>query len=171
MIVSGISAEDLEAARDVASRALGNEIVFSEFESYSPTRHRVRLRVENIDGPGTRRRQSLSYFYGWVKAPRRSRHPCGHAYGMLFVTVFERAPQARIQTAFATYHGARDFLETYEYVLARNVGSVVYSLAYCDECTCETNDIQTDTIEGWYIGRPAMPSPENTQTVALGHRG
>src|SRR4051794_40778598 len=118
MIVSGISAEDLEAARDVASRALGNEIVFSEFESYSPTRHRVRLRVENIDGPGTRRRHSLSYFYGWVKAPRRSRHACGHAYGMLFVAVFERAPQARIQTAFATYYGARDFLETYEYVLA-----------------------------------------------------
>jgi hypothetical protein len=77
MIISGVTYSDLEAARDVASRALGNEIMFPEFSSYSPKRHRVRLMVRDIDGPGARRHSQM-FWFGYGKRPRRSRYACAH---------------------------------------------------------------------------------------------
>jgi hypothetical protein len=165
VIISGVSLEDLEAARELASQDLGNEIVFTELESYSPARHRVRIKVSDIDGPGARR-HSLGYFYGFSKAPRRSRRACAHAYGLLFVQVYCRDPKARIQTAQITYRSAADFVARYPDVLCRNVGSMVCPLAYCDECTCTTDYIGADELEDsrLYIDGvplvPAMPSPE-----------
>ena len=165
MLICGISAQDLEAARDVASEALGNELIFTEFEATSATRHKVRLQVRDIDGQGARK-HSMLYYLGYANAPRRSRYACSHAFVMLFVAVYERAPEARIETAFATYRGARDFLGRYEDVLYLNVGSCSCPIVFADECTCESDDIQTDTSEDWRIGYPEMPSVENTQTVA-----
>jgi hypothetical protein len=165
MLISGISADDLEVTSELASEALGNELIFTEFDSYSPKRHRVRLQVRDIDGPGARR-HSYSYYLGYAKAPRRSRCACGHAYGMLMVAIYERAPEARIETALITYRDARDFLLHYEDALYRNVGSRRMPIAYADECTCETDDIGTDTIEEWRLGVAEMPSVENTATVA-----
>jgi hypothetical protein len=163
MIIKGISAADLEAARDVASTTLGNELVFSEFESHRPNRHRVRLQVADIDGPGARRHSHM-YCLGYGNAPRRSRHACGHAYGFLFVAIYERAPMCRIQTAFAVYRDVYDFLAKYPSVFDKNVGSRMVPLRFGDECTCETDDIGDDPLRvgSWHIGVPEMPTPENT---------
>ena len=112
MIISGVTYSDLEAARDVASRALGNEIMFPEFSSYSPKRHRVRLMVRDIDGPGARRHSQM-FRFGYGKRPRRSRYACAHTYGFFFVAVFERNPDARVHTAKTEYSGYREFLDKY----------------------------------------------------------
>jgi hypothetical protein len=135
MIISGITREDLEAARDVASTTLGNELVFSEFESYRANRrHKVRLQVGDIDGPGARRHSHM-YLLGYLTRPRRSRFACSHTYGHLFVAIFERCPRARIRTAMADYRGARDFLRKYPLVLDANVGSQMFPIRFGDECT------------------------------------
>jgi hypothetical protein len=160
MLISGISIEDLEAAREVASQDLGNELIFTEFESLSPTRHKVRLQVRDIDGPGARR-HSMMFFIGAAKAPRRSRYACAHAWGFLFVAIYERNPHAYIRTADITYHNAWEFLATYETVLNRNVGSQACPIYFADECTCPSDTIPTDTIEGWSLGIAEVPSPEN----------
>ena len=146
MLISGISAADLEGAREVASAALGNELIFTEFVSTSGRRHKVRLQVRDIDGPGARR-HSHSYIMGYGNAPRRSRYACAHTYGVLFTAIFEREPDARIQTAQITYRGALEFLMTYQDILDRNIGSTWYPLRFGDECTCETDEINTDTLE------------------------
>jgi len=165
VIISGISAVDLQAAREIASSDLGNEIVFTELESYSPTCHRVRMQVADIDAPGARR-HSHGYVMVFAKAPRRSQFACAHAYGFLMVQVFVRSPTARIQTAKTTYRGAADFLEQYESMFYRNVGSLMCPLYYCDECECDTNDIGADELEDTRLYAdglplyPAMPTPE-----------
>ncbi len=162
MIISGISAEVLEAARDVASTALGNELVFSEFESYRPNRHRVRLQVADIDGLGARRHSHM-YYYGRYAQRRRGRFACAHAYGMLFTAIYERAPMCRIQTAMETYRDVYDFLAKHPSVLDKNVGSRMVPLRFGDECTCESDDIGDDTLRVglWHIGVPELPRPEN----------
>jgi hypothetical protein len=170
MIVSGISREDLEHARDVASRILGNELVFSEFHSYRPNRHRVRLQVADIDDPGARRHPH-AYMMGYAKRPRRSRFACGHAYGMLFVAIYEREPHARIQTAMAVYSDVWGFLGTYEAVLDKNSGSVMVPVRYADECTCVTDDIYDDPLRPylWDLGGvPELPNATNTQGIGAG---
>jgi hypothetical protein len=166
MIISGVTYSDLEAARDVASRALGNEIMFPEFSSYSPKRHRVRLMVRDIDGPGARRHSQM-FRFGYGKRPRRSRYACAHTYGFFFVAVFERNPDARVHTAKTDYRGYREFLDKYLDVLDSNVGSIMYPLRYADECTCLSDYIPADTIQPWTWerGHMEMPSRENTETI------
>jgi hypothetical protein len=166
MIVSGVSLEDLEAARDVASQVLGNELVFSELHSYSPTWHGIRLKVENMNLPGARRHSHM-FAMGYAPHPRRSRFACSHAYGHLLVAVFERNPEARIHTAMADYEGFRDFLHKYPDVLDRNTGSQMLRIRYGDECSCPSDEIPTDTLEV-FMWRPVgvipeLPSPANTQ--------
>jgi hypothetical protein len=167
MIISEISREDLEAAREVASDALGNRLVFWEFESTSKLRHRVCMQVADIDGPGARRHSHLFYL-GYGSWPRRSWFACGHAYGALFTAVYERNPHATIQTAFATYHDAREFLNMYQSVLDRNVGSMMLPIRYGDECTCEPDYIETDTIEGWHVGRGAAERQQHPHAHVRG---
>jgi len=75
MVISGLTFEELQAARDVASSLLGNELVFTELDSYSPTRWRLRLQVRDIDGPGARRHSHM-YLLGHARHPRRSRFAC-----------------------------------------------------------------------------------------------
>jgi hypothetical protein len=167
MIISGITHEDLESARDVASALLGNEIVFSELHSYSPKRHQVRLQVRDIDGPGARR-HSHSYVMGATGKPRRSRFACRHTYGHLFAAIYVRNPLAKIQTAFAYYRDLWDFLAYYQDVLDRNIGSVMYPLRLGDECTCDSDEIPTDTLEPWMWrrGHEELPSAQNMETIS-----
>ena len=163
MIIRGVSLEDLEAARDVASQLLGNEIVFSQVRPYSPKVHGIRLQVKDIDGPGARR-HSCMYLLGHAERPRRSRFACAHTYGHLFAAIFERNPEARIHTAMADYKGVRDFLDKYPGVVDANVGSQMFPIRYGDECTCLSDEIPTDTIEPylWWCGEPELPSTANT---------
>ena len=172
MIISGVSWEDLEAARDVASQALGNELVFYDFDSLSPKRHRFMLKVGDIDGQGARR-HSHSFHAGYSITPRRSRYACSHAYGYFYVAVYEREPKAKIQTVMAYYKDVWDFLGAYQSVLDRNIGSLYYPARYGDECTCVSDSIPTDTLEPLLWREPGdraeVPNTENTETVGVSH--
>jgi hypothetical protein len=169
MIISGISRQDLEAARDVAGTLLGNELIFSEFHSHGTHRHQVRLQVADLDLPGARRHSQL-FRLGYGKRPRRSRFACAHSYAFLFCAIFERNPDARIQTAMATYRGFREFLETYPDVLDANIGSIMYPVRFGDECNCDSDYIPMDTITPalWERGRAELPSPDNTELIRAG---
>ena len=140
--------------------------MFPEFSSYSPKRHRERLMVRDIDGPGARRHSQM-FRFGYGKRPRRSRYACAHTYGFFFVAVFERNPDARVHTAKTDYRGYREFLDKYLDVLDSNVGSIMYPLRYADECTCCSDYIPADTIQPWTWerGHMEMPSRENTETI------
>ncbi len=168
MIISGVTRETLEAAREVASAALGNEIIFYDFDSYSDKRHRFRLKVKDIDGPGARLHSHM-YSLGYAQKPRRSRYACSHTYGFFYVAVYEREPLAKIHTAMAYYRDAWDFLQLYQRVLDRNVGSQMLPLRYGDECTCLSDEIPTDTLESYLWRDPReraqLPGPDNTETV------
>ena len=167
VIISGVSREDLEAARAVASQALGNELLFSKLHSYSPKRHGVRLQVTDINGPGARRHSSM-YILGYCEHPRRSRFACSHAHGAFYVAIYEREPWAKIHTAMVYYKDAWDFLGLYRTVLDRNVGSMMFPIRFADECTCETDVIETSTLEDYLwrpSGFPEIPNPLNTATV------
>jgi hypothetical protein len=165
MIIKGVPLEDLEAARDVASQLLGNELVFSEHHIYGPKKHGLRLQVGDIEGPGARR-YSHMYLLGHSDKPRRSRYACTHAYGHLFVAIFERCPEARIHTSKADYRGFRDFLDKYVDAVDSNVGSLYMPIRYGDECTCPSDEMPTDTLTYW--GPHAeIPHPENTLGTRL----
>jgi hypothetical protein len=152
MIISGISRQDLLASREVASRALGNELLFGKLHSYSPKCHGVRLQVQDIDGPGARRHSHM-FLMGYSQRPRRSRFACSHAHGAFYVAIYEREPWVKIQTAMAYYRNAWDFLGLYNTVLDRNAASRMCPIRFADECTCETDEIDTTTLED-YFWRP-----------------
>jgi hypothetical protein len=145
MLVKGISRRDLEAAVEIASETLGNRLEL--YATYPANRRRsawrFRLKVADPDASGARR-----YFrrYGLrlAKAPKRSHNPCTHALGALYVAILERKPYAQVETfhpAFfrgVLFRDAREFLRKYKEMVDRERG----------ECTCESDEIETVTIEG-----------------------
>jgi hypothetical protein len=146
MLVKGISRADLEAAVEIASGTLGNRLQL--YAIYPANRRRsawrFRVKVADPDAPGARR-----YFrrYGLRltnKVPKRSHNPCTHALGALCVAIFERKPYAQVETfhpAFfrgVLFRDAREFLRKYKGMVDREGR----------ECTCETDEIETLTIDG-----------------------
>jgi hypothetical protein len=84
------------------------------------------IRARDSRGPGARRSGS----------GRRGPWACWHAHRDVFREVFERYPEARINTAMAHYT-ADNFEETFPETANRNVGSMVRP-AYMDNlCECE----------------------------------
>jgi hypothetical protein len=149
MIVRGITLEDLHAAVEVASEALGNQIVVEDIrpENKRGDAHRFRVKVANSDEPRARV-HLLSYYYGHTTKPRRSRYACAHTYGVLFMAIFERNPHASIRTGKAHYRDAWNFLRKYQGVLDSEIGSRACPIRYGDSCTCESDEIDTTTIDG-----------------------
>jgi hypothetical protein len=166
MIVSGVTREDLLAAADIAGGVLGNPLHFTRLDSYNPKRHVVRLQVASLDLPGARLHLH-PYLLGRSQKPRRSRRACGHAVGAFLVAVFERNPNARVQSTMCTFKGVKSFLALYRTVLERNVGSRMIPIRFADSCQCFTDDIYTDTLEPylWEQGHMEMPSAENVETT------
>jgi hypothetical protein len=145
MLVKGISRADLEAAVEIASGSLGNRL---ELHAMYPANRRrsawrFRLKVADPDAPGACR-----YFgrYGLrlTKAPKGSHNPCTHALGALCVAIFERKPYAQVETFHPAFfrgdrfQDAREFLRKYKGMVDRELG----------ECTCESDEIETLTIDG-----------------------
>ncbi len=164
MIIRGISREDLLAAADVASMALGNRLeVYNLWPANrSETAWRLRLKVADLDKPGARLHLN-SYYLGHSEEPRRSRHACAHAHGAFYCAAFERGATS-IGTAMATYRGAQHFLYTLPEILERNIGSVFFPIRFADSCTCPSDYIATDSLrpELWHYGTAELPSVENT---------
>ena len=146
MLVKGIARADLEAAVEIASGTLGNRLEL--YAMYPANRRRgnawrFRVKVADPDAPGARRyfrRHRLRL----TKAPERSHKPCTHALGALCVAIFERKPYAQVETfhpAFfrgVRFRDAREFLRKYKGMVDGERG----------ECTCETDEIETVTIDG-----------------------
>ncbi|MDQ3863410.1 MAG: hypothetical protein M3317_07925 [Actinomycetota bacterium] len=145
MLVKGISRGDLEAAVEIASGTLGNRLEL--YAMYRANRSggawRFRVKVADPDAPGARR-YFRRYRLGLTKAPNRSHNPCTHALGALCVAIFERKPYAQVETSHPAFLGGvrfrdvREFLSKYKEMVNRERG----------ECTCETDDIETGTIDG-----------------------
>jgi hypothetical protein len=147
MLVKGISRADLEAAVEIASGTLGNRLqLYAIYPANRRRRNawRFRVKVADPDAPGARR-----YFrrYGLRltnKVPKRSHNPCTHAFGALCVAIFERKPYAQVETIHPVFLGgvrfrdAREFLRKYKGMVDGERG----------ECTCESDEIETLTIDG-----------------------
>ena len=146
MLVKGISRGDLEAAVEIASGTVGNRLELYAMYPANRSRSsawRFRVRVADPDAPGARR-----YFRRYrlmpTEAPKRSHDPCAHALGALCVAIFERKPYAQVETSHpAIFRGilfrdAQEFLRKYKGMVDRERG----------ECTCETGEIETVTIDG-----------------------
>jgi hypothetical protein len=170
MLVRGATREDIEAAEaalDVANGQFLGNLRFKELEDKSGPRSRrfkVRLDVTDLDGPGCRRGY-LAYIYGHVDKPWRIRSACYHATGAWMVALFERAPNATIESGSmhlqgGRYRGARGFLREYRSVGQNNVGSEVIPITFSESCNCHehgTDFVDTETIR--YLGyETAMPS-------------
>jgi hypothetical protein len=172
MLIRGATREDIEAALDVANEQFGGNLCFKALEDVSgprSLRFKVRLTVDDLEGPGCRR-GFLSYIYGWTNKPRRIRSACYHAIGAWMVALLERAPEAIIESGSmhlqgGRYRGARGFLRAYQSVGDNNVGSQTFPIAFSESCNCHEHDcgfIDTETLRylGWVT---EMPSPENTR--------
>ncbi len=180
MLIRGATCEDIEAALDVANEQFRGNLRFKELEDKSGPRSagfKVRLDVDDLEGPGCRRGY-LACVYGHADKPRRFRSACYHGVGAWMVALLERAPNATIESGSmhlrgGHYRGARGFLRDYQSVGDNNVGSQTYPIAFSEACNCHehgTDYIDRETLQ--YLGWEAeLPSAENTKTVALGGRG
>jgi len=145
MLVKGISRADLEAAVEIASGTLGNRLELYAIYPANRRRSAWRFRVKVADphAPGARR-YFRRYRLRLTKAHKRSHNPCTHALGALCVAIFERKPYAQVETSHpAIFRGilfrdAQEFLRKYKGMVDRERG----------ECTCETGEIETVTIDG-----------------------
>ena len=146
MLVKGISRADLEAAVEIASGSLGNRLqLYAIYPANRRRRNawRFRVKVADPDAPGARR-YIRRYRLGLTKAPKRSHNPCPHALGALYVAIFERKPYAQVETFHPAFfrgflfRDAREFLRKYKGMVDRERG----------ECTCESEEIETVTIDG-----------------------
>jgi hypothetical protein len=145
MLVKGITRADLDAAAEIASGALGNRLEL--YAIYPANRRRsawrFRVKVADPDTPGARR-YFRRYRLRLAKAPKRSHSPCTHALGALCVAIFERKPYAHVETFHPAFFGgvcfrdAREFLRKYKGMVDGERG----------ECTCESDEIETVTIDG-----------------------
>jgi hypothetical protein len=146
VLVKGISRADLEAAVEIASGSLGNRLqLYAIYPANRRRRNawRFRVKVADPDAPGARR-YFRRYRLRLTKEPKRSHNPCPHALGALCVAIFERKPYAQVETFHPAFLGgvcfrdAREFLRKYKGMVDRERG----------ECTCESEEIETVTIDG-----------------------
>ena len=131
---------------EIASGTLGNRLEL--YAIYPANRRRgnawrFRVKVADPEAPGARR-YFRRYRLRLTKAPKRSHNPCTHALGALCVAIFERKPYAQVETFHPAFLGgvlfrdAREFLRKYRGMVDRERG----------ECTCESDEIETMTIDG-----------------------
>jgi hypothetical protein len=145
VLVKGISRADLEAAVEIASGTLGNRLEL--YAIYPANRRRsawrFRLKVADPDGPGARRYFGR-YRLRLAKGPKPSHDPCTHALGALCVAIFERKPYAQVETFHPAFFGGVLFRDAWEF-LQKYKGMVDGERG---ECTCESDEIETVTIDG-----------------------
>jgi hypothetical protein len=168
MIIRRATQVQIRAALDVANEQFGGNLRFQELEDLQAPRtpkFKVRLDVEDLEGPGSRRGY-LSYYYGHSHKLRRSQAACYHASGAFMVALLERVPEAAVIEAGARgfeggrYHGVEGFLEHYRAAGETNVGSQRAPIAFEDSCNCWehlTDFIDTDTLT--YIDRTGATPP------------
>ncbi len=141
MIVRGIEEHDLRAALGVANYAYRGNLRFKEGpEPVTASRRswRFRVGVKDPEGPGHRRHVSRSWWdrSWWDRKGRGTDSACYYAHRDFLYAVFERAPEARVVTAFAVYDGLRNFESTHRRAGKLNVGSFFEPVRLEDCCGC-----------------------------------
>ena len=68
---------------------------------------------------------------------RRLNAACWHAYRDVLMGIFDANPDARVQTALATYKGRDDFMAKFPATGDRNIGSMVQPAYMPELCECE----------------------------------
>lgn len=126
MKLYGVTEHELQAIIETISRVqyAGNlQLAYSE-----PKRNHVEftLRVQDSKGPGHR----LGF------SGRQMVSACWHAHRDVMRKIFDKHPNARLISAFATYDGADDFVRSFERTGSRNVGSMVEPRYYREMCEC-----------------------------------
>lgn len=76
---------------------------------------------------------------------RHGRYMCWHAFRDVFAALFLLDPDMRIRTGYATYDGAKRFLDLYPATAYLNVGSMARP-AYPDEL-CVSGYCRADTLD------------------------
>lgn len=67
---------------------------------------------------------------------RRLTAACWHAHRDVMKELFQRYPEARLKSGFASYDGQDDFLERVEDTGGINVGSAAYPVQVRESCDC-----------------------------------
>ena len=135
MIIRGIEEEhNLQAALEVVNYAYRGNLRFRNGPAtVSGCSWRLRLGVEDCNGPGSRLRVPLSW---WDRQARYTYSACYHAHRDFLYAVFERAPYARVTTSLAHYEGPRNFESTHWRVGKLNVGSFFEPMPFEECCDC-----------------------------------
>jgi hypothetical protein len=129
---------------EIASGTLGNRLEL--YAMYPANRRRsawrFRVKVADPDAPGARR-YFRRYRLRLTKAPIRSHNPCTHALGALCVAIFERKPYAQVETFHPAFFRGDLFRDAQEFLRKYKGVDGVWG-----ECTCESDEIETLTIDG-----------------------
>ena len=121
MIITGATTEDLKRALARVNERFAGNVCFNRFDTLSPTRHRLTLRVISSKEPG--HRLSVPNPWGYQ---RRLVAACWHLYGHFFDAL---PADAVIRTSRHTRYPGDTWLDW-------NVGSIMCPSWYSDCCEC-----------------------------------
>jgi hypothetical protein len=162
VIIRGIEEHDLRAALEVANYAYRGNLRFREGPdplTLNRQSWRLRLGVEDLDGPGHRRRRRWEQSW-WDRKERATRSACYHAYRDFLYAVFERAPRARVVTSLATYEGPAHFEATHRRISRLNMGSFFEPVRMEDCCDCSKGLRNEEMVPELYLGEEYALEPD-----------
>ena len=162
MIIRDIEEHDLRAALEVANYAYWGNLRFREGpEPLTLNRQswRLRLGVEDLNGPGHRRQRRWEQYW-WDRKERATRSACYHAYRDFLYAVFERSPRARVVTSLATYEGSAHFEATHRRISRLNVGSFFEPVRMEDCCDCPKGFRNEEMVPELYLGEEYALEPD-----------
>lgn len=142
MIVSGLTMAqfrevlaDLQAGDPNARNICVDESARNQRLNAKGDRFRLKLRTRDSRGLRSKVKRSMG----------RERHIpalCWHGFRDVLQAVFERYPNARIDTAMAKYIGLEGFMEKYPATGLRNVGSQMFPVQAREECDCVADGVE-----------------------------
>ena len=124
---------DLDAAIDAANTAHGYALhaEIASVTNKAGTSFNARIVPDSSRVHGARRSAPTPWNNG-----RAVKAACWHAHRDVLAALFDIAPEARVQSAFADYRGKADFREKFPLTAAPNVGSQIMPVRICDLCEC-----------------------------------
>lgn len=101
----------------------------------------LRLKLGPKREDGTRKYQRLNH-----KLTRKVAAVCWHGHRDFMIRLFELEPSARINTAFAKYHGIEGFEANYPATAGKQIGSAFEPCRYVDACECSEQDVSARVV-------------------------
>lgn len=163
MMIRGVEEHDLRAALDVANYAYKGNLSFKKepdpIQGSENRSWKVQLGLQDAEAPGCRRFAQLSW--RGLTLEGQTHLPCSHAYRDFLYAVFERAPQAWVDTAFATYNGRGDFVSRHRHVGYGIMSNLFSSALFRNGCNCSKFPEIEEYVPEPYLGEHNLgPDPE-----------